>query len=234
MEPSLAARLALLTTPHLADASLRVGIEPRVLPPELRTAQPGARFAGRAVPARHVGSVDVILEALERAQPGDVLVVDDAGRRDRASIGDLVALEAQAAGLGGILLWGLHRDSAELLEIGLPVMSLGSSPWGPLSVESRPADALECAWVGEVRVTAADVVVADTDGALVIPLDRLDDIVTQAEIIRETEGRQAEVIRGGRSLRDQVRFEEFLTKRSADPSWGFRDHLRQVGGEIEV
>ena len=42
------------------------------------------RSAGRVRPARHVGSVDVFLEALEAAERGDVLVVDNEGRTDEA------------------------------------------------------------------------------------------------------------------------------------------------------
>ena len=60
------------------------------------------------LPARHAGSVDVFLEAFDRAAPGDVLVADNGGRLDEACIGDLIALEAQTAGLAGMVVWGLQ------------------------------------------------------------------------------------------------------------------------------
>lgn len=59
----------------------------------------GSRLAGRVCPARHAGSVDAFLEAFQTAAPGDVLVADNGGRLEEACVGDLVALEAQAAGL---------------------------------------------------------------------------------------------------------------------------------------
>jgi 4-hydroxy-4-methyl-2-oxoglutarate aldolase len=74
----------------------------------------GMRCVGPALPARHVGSVDVFCEALERSRPGDILVIDNAGRLDEACVGDLVTLEAQKADLRGIVVWGLHRDTDEL------------------------------------------------------------------------------------------------------------------------
>jgi regulator of RNase E activity RraA len=92
---------------------------------------PGSRLAGRVCPARHAGSVDAFLEAFEMAAPGDVLVVDNGGRLDEACVGDLVALEAQAAGVEGMVIWGLHRDTADIRAIGLPVFSLGAIPTGP-------------------------------------------------------------------------------------------------------
>ena len=57
---------------------------------------------------------------------------------------------------------------------------------------------------------------------------------TLAEGIRDTETKQADLIRGGRSLREQVGFGAYLTARESNPALTFREHLRGVGGEIEV
>ena len=56
------------------------------------------------VPARHFGSVDVFLEAMQTAKPGEVLVIDNGGRLDEGCIGDLTALEAEHCGLSGIIV----------------------------------------------------------------------------------------------------------------------------------
>jgi len=97
-------RFATLTTAHLADACIRAQIPVRCAPAPVHAVVPGSRVAGRASPARHVGSVDIFLDALEGAAPGDVLVVDNGGRLDESCVGDLVVLEAQAAGLAGIVV----------------------------------------------------------------------------------------------------------------------------------
>lgn len=227
-------RFAALTTAHLTDACIRAGVQVRCAPAPLQAVVPGRRLAGRVSPARHAGSVDIYLEAFEGAAPGDVLVVDNGGRLDEACVGDLVALEAHAAGLGGIVIWGLHRDTADIRAIGLPVFSLGAIATGPQRLDPRAEDALEAATVGDWTVGRRDLVLADDDGVLFLPAARAADLFTLAETIRDTERRQAELMRGGVSLRSQVRFDAYLTRRRQSPSLSFRDHLRGVGGAIEV
>jgi regulator of RNase E activity RraA len=226
-------RFAALTTAHLADACIRAQIPVRCAPALVHAVVPGGRLAGRACPARHAGSVDIFLEALDGAAPGDVLVADNGGRLDESCVGDLMALEAQAAGLDGVVIWGLHRDTADLRAIGLPVFSLGAIPTGPQRLDARPHGALESAVVGVWTVERADLVLGDDDGVLFVPATRAGDIFTLAETIRDTERRQAEQIRAGVSLRRQVQFDTYLAQRQKMPALSFRDHLRAVGGAIE-
>ena len=226
-------RFEALTTAHLADACLRAQIPVRCAPANVRAVVPGSRVAGRVLPARHVGSVDVFLEAFEGAEPGDVLVVDNGGRLDEACVGDLVALEAQAAGLEALVVWGLHRDTDDIRAIGLPVFSLGAIPTGPQRLDPRPEDALESTPVGEWTVGREDVAFADDDGVLFVPAARAADVFTLAEEVRDTERRQAERMREGVSLRRQVQFDAYLARRLGTPSLTFREHLRAVGGAIE-
>ncbi|KQY22346.1 dimethylmenaquinone methyltransferase [Cellulomonas sp. Root485] len=221
-----------LTTAHVADACLRLGVTVRCAPPALRPVWAGSHVVGRARPVRHVGSVDVFLEALGHAEPGDVLVVDNEGRTDEACVGDLVALEVARAGLVGIVIWGLHRDTAQLRTIGLPVLSLGSCPNGPERLDPQAADALAWAGCGPHIVTGDDVVLADDDGVVFVPADRAAEVAAVAARIRDTEERQAERMQTGTTLREQTRFEEYLAARERD-GVTFRQHLRSLDAAIE-
>lgn len=223
-----------VTTAHLTDGCLRTGIEVRCAPAGMVAITPGSIFSGRALPVRHSGSVDVFLEVLERAEPGDVLVIDNAGRLDEACVGDLMVLEAAGAGIAGIVIWGLHRDTAEIREIGLPVVSLGSMPTGPLRNDPRESDALDAATIGPWTIGRDDHVFADDDGVIFVPSAAVPGVVVAAEAIRDTERAQAERSRGGESLRAQLQFSRYLERRAEDPALTLRQHLADIGGAIEV
>jgi regulator of RNase E activity RraA len=222
-----------LPTPLVADACVRSGVPLRAAPPGIGAVVPGHPIAGRARPARHYGSVDVFLEALSRAGPGDVLVIDNGGRADEACVGDLIVLEARAAGLAGLVVWGLHRDGPELAEIGLPVFSYGCYPPGPVRLADREPEALATARFGPHLVTGDDVVFGDDDGVLFVAAAHATRVLATAAQIWQTEREQARRIRAGETLRQQTAFDDYLARRAAEPSYTFRQHLRRIGGAIE-
>ena len=222
-----------LSTPLIADACLRLNIPLRLASPSIRPLPFESHIAGRALPTRHYGSVDIFLEAMGTAQPGDILVIDNQGRMDEGCIGDLTALEAQASGLAGIVVWGCHRDTVELHQIGFPVFSYGTCPAGPQRLDTREPQALRSARFGDVTVTSEDAVFADADGVLFAPLQQAGDIFAVAQKIQKKERQQAEEIRAGKTLHEQLQFESYLAKRAADPAYTFRQHLRTIGGAIE-
>jgi 4-hydroxy-4-methyl-2-oxoglutarate aldolase len=229
---SLQERFANLTTPLIADACLRLKLPYRIAPCGIRGIKE-AHITGRAAPVRHYGSVDIFLEVIGMAQQGDILVIDNGGRTDEACIGDLTVLEVQDGGLAGIVLWGVHRDSAELTRIGFPVFSYGAYPGGPERLDTRDADALSVAHFATFTVTNEDVVFADVDGVVFIQGQHLDAVISMADTIAQKERRQAQEITAGKNLREQLRFGEYLARRDTDATYTFRQHLRTIGGAIE-
>ncbi|MGW8352363.1 RraA family protein [Streptomyces wedmorensis] len=222
-----------LSTPLIADACVRLGEPLRAAPAGIVPVVAGQRVAGRVLPVRHYGSVDVFLEVLARAEAGDVLVIDNGGRQDEACIGDLAVLEAEAAGVAGVVVWGLHRDTPDLVEIGLPVFSYGRHAPGPVRLDERDADALTRARFGEHEVTGEDFVFGDEDGVLFVAGARVEAVSATARNIFRTEREQARRIKAGETLREQTRFDEYLKGRDEDASYTFRRHLRRIGGAIE-
>jgi 4-hydroxy-4-methyl-2-oxoglutarate aldolase len=225
-------RLGGLSVAHLCDACLRVGIAIRLdssLPPLIN----GQRAQGRVRPVRHHGSVDVFLEALGSSRPGEVLVIDNQGRDDEGCIGDLTALEVQQAGLAGIVIWGRHRDTAILRTIGLPIFSRGACARGPVRLDAREADTFASSRIGDQLATANDWVVADDDGVILIEDSLIGAVTSAAEAVRDVETRQTRLMQEGVSLREQLRFADYVAARESDRDLDFRRHLRGLGAAIE-
>lgn len=224
--------LPALPTAAVADACVRLEVAPRQVT-GLYGLMPGRIVAGPVLPVQHAGSVDVFFEALQAAQRGAVLCIDNQGRLDEGCIGDLTTLEAMHHGCVAILVDGAHRDTTALRQLALPVWSRGRSPFGPLAARPRPADALAAATIGGHRVTKDDVVVLDEDGAVFVPRAQAKQVWDLAQRIQKTELDQAALARKGAPLCEQFQVKAYLAAKAKDPGLGFRAHLRAIGKAIE-
>ena len=225
--------MTLLPTAAIADACVRLGLPLRAAPVTVVPLLPGAPFHGPARPITHLGSVDVLLQTIDGAASGSVLVIDNGGRDDEACLGDLMVLEAREAGFAGIVVWGRHRDTAQLREIGLPLHSTGAYSAGPRRVPPAGSPMFSAFFDG-VAVTDADTVVADDDGVLFVATERYEEVCALAAQIVATEGAQSERMRRGESLRSQLHFADYLARQATDPSLTLRRYLAEHGGAIEV
>ncbi|MGE3274142.1 MAG: RraA family protein [Vicinamibacterales bacterium] len=222
-------------TPFIADACVALGLPPRTAGSGLRPIAEGQRVAGPARPAKHAGSVDVFLEAIHDAAPGDVLVIENVGRLDEGCIGDMIAAEALAAGMAGIVVWGAHRDGPAIRRIGIPVWSLGTCPVGPVELRQRSPHALQAASIGShTTVTRDDVIFLDDDGAMVVESKEVVRVVDMARQLAEREAGQAARLAAGERLWQQFDVEGYLAARKASPDLTFRDHIRARRGAIET
>ena len=135
-------------------------------------------------------------------------------------------------GISGAIIWGMHRDTTELVGLKIPVFSYGTNPVGPLRLDIRELLDTSFARFGDISVSRDNIVFAD-DGVDFLSSIDAQKVLETAAIINRTERKQAEGIKKGNKLFDQLEFASYLEKRERDPSYTFRRHLRVRGGAIE-
>lgn len=156
----------------LSDALGRAG----AMGAEVRPMWSGARFVGRAVTARAHGSdLHALFAAIDRAQPGDVLVVQGPGAPAVAFWGENASLAARARGAVGAVLGAPIRDVAAHPRLGFPVFATGATPAGGVFGE-RGAVQVPVV-VGGLVVRPGDALVGDENGVVVVPGEDLADVI---------------------------------------------------------
>jgi regulator of RNase E activity RraA len=225
----LQARFQRLSTALVADAVIRLGLPPKIASTGIRAVATSSKFAGPASPVVLNGYADSVLEGIYRSEPGDVLVLDNKNRPDEACFGDLAAYEAKTQGLAGVIIWGRHRDTGELSEIGVPLFSYGTYPLGMQRVFAPVDERFARCQFGDVNVERGEIVFADDDGVLFVPAEHVDSVLTTAEELRSSEQAQVDRIRAGTTLREQLDFDEYLREKERHPDLTLGEHMKKRG-----
>jgi 4-hydroxy-4-methyl-2-oxoglutarate aldolase len=162
------ATLAELGVATVHEAAGRTGIVD--LP--LTQVVPGSRVAGPARIALCVsGDNTMVHAAVAHAGPGDVLVLTSDEPVPIALVGELIATQAQAQGVAGILVDGAVRDLDELAAIGLPIWARFVRAQGATKGAVGQLDVPVV--VGGAEIRPGDLVVMDCDGAMALPSGRV-------------------------------------------------------------
>lgn len=144
-----------------------------------------------------------IHQALDMSQPGDIIVVSNDEDQTRSLMGEIMFTYAQyQRKLGGLVLDGPVRDSDALKEMSLPVYATGSTPGGPY--KEGPGEINVPIACGGISVNPGDIIVADPDGIIVIPLKDAADVLQAAKKYHEQDAAKVEAARNGTSNRAWV------------------------------
>ena len=151
----------------LADVAGRRG----TLHGRIRALDPSMKVAGPAFTVEvRPGDNLMIHAASALAKPGDVIVVDGKGDQTCALMGTIMMNQCRAAGIAGVILDAAVRDSAEILEMGYPVFSVGTNPNGPTKFVPGRINHPICA--GGIAISPGDLIVADADGVVVLEREK--------------------------------------------------------------
>ncbi|MEM4189567.1 MAG: RraA family protein [Candidatus Caldarchaeum sp.] len=158
------------------------------------------RIAGTAFTVRFIPASQVELKPwvtyVDKAQPGDVVVIDNGGRTYCTVWGGLLSARARDMGIRGTVIDGVCRDVDVIRALRYPVFSRGR-------FMMTGKDRVQLAGINEpvniagVLVKPGDIIVADDSGVVVVPQEKAEEILQAALDVYEKESKILEEVKRG-------------------------------------
>ncbi len=193
-------RIERLSTTNLSDALDKTGIRGAVI--GIRPLFGMPKVIGRAVTIkmtaagmvkskRHLG-----VDAIATAAPGDVIAIDNRGDLYNNCWGEILSCAAKKKGILGVFIDGAARDVDVCQEIAFPVFARGIVP---ITARGRiMQEDFNCVIrLGDVQVRPGDILAGDVNGLVVIPPEKIEEVISAAEEIFEKEEQmKADILKG--------------------------------------
>lgn len=192
-DDSVRDQLRALGTSTLHEAQGRTG----ALPSTIRPVWKGAFLAGPALTVKvKPGDNLAIHHAVAIAAPGDILLVESGGYPDSGVWGEVLTIAARHKGIQGLVVNGSVRDVDRLEALSFPVFSRGISMGG--TTKDDPGILGGAIHFGETEINQGDILVADTDGVLVIKAAELETVLLAAKDREEKEKEMMKSLTAGK------------------------------------
>jgi 4-hydroxy-4-methyl-2-oxoglutarate aldolase len=173
----------------------------------------GARVVGPALTVLNApGDTLMLHRALALSQPGDVMVLTSYALNPSAVWGKLVTTCARARGVAGAIIDGCARDTADIRAAHFPVWTRFISPRG--STRQGPGCINVPVMCGGVRVNPGDLILADDDGIVVVPADRIALVLEKAK---------------ARVAREEGMLSQLATGRTPYDVWNLEQAVKEAG-----
>jgi regulator of RNase E activity RraA len=205
--------------------------------------EPGQRVAGPALtlqfmPQRedvasglsqeYVERSTALWAALESVQPGDILVIQAYGDAYSGCLGDMLVRYFKRKGGAGIVVDGRIRDARRVRELGVPIWCTGTTPNYASQAGLFPWGYDVPVAVGGSLCLPGDLIVADDDGAVVVPVRKADELIRTARAHEEWEAFSRMRLDEGARLSDYYPLSE--NSREEYEAWS-RARMAAVGGD---
>jgi len=201
IDSRIISQLLAVSTPNLSDALDRLGIEGA--PQKILAIYPCAKIAGPAATLKIVphgkaeeSTVLGTLRAIVKGGAGSVLVIDASENPAVNCYGGVAGATSKHNGLVGAVCDGVVRDVDEYKGYGLPVYGKGIAQQSVRGRSSCAGYGIDVT-LGAVRVRPGDYIVADDNGTIVIPAERITEVIEFAQTVKATEDRVIAQVRAG-------------------------------------
>ena len=164
--------------------------------PRLRPLHSGGVLCGVALTVKsRPGDNLMVHAALNRAKPGDVIVVDAGGDLTNSLMGELMLAHAQQIGCAGVIIDGAVRDYGWIRSNTFPVYAAGVTHRGPY--KSGPGEVNCTIAIDGMVIEPGDLIVGDDDGFVCVPFDQTETVFAAADKKQQGEVKSMAAIKAG-------------------------------------
>ena len=195
-------RFQKLDTTCVSDAMDKIGVECACY--GIKPVHFGQRICGRAFTVHYApcGAVKgTVGDFLDDVAPGQVIVIDNAGRDNCTVWGDIMAKTAKKMGVAGTVIDGVCRDLPALVESGYAVFSKGY--YMRTGKDRVYVDAVNVpVTLSDIQVRPGDIVIGDDTGVVVVPDSVAERVAEIAENIDAKEQEILALVEQGHKLKE--------------------------------
>ncbi|GLU60232.1 fumarylacetoacetate hydrolase family protein [Paenarthrobacter ureafaciens] len=237
LTPELKAKLESVATATLSSQLRKRGLN-NVSIDGLQATRPDRKVVGlartlRYVPNRedlfktHGGGFNAQKRAIDSVNEGEILVMEARGEKGTGTVGDILALRAQVRGAAAIITDGGVRDYSAVADLDMPTYFANPHP-AVLGRRHIPWDTDITIACGGATVQPGDIIVADSDGILVIPPAIAEELVDDCIAQEKEEVFIFEMVKQGNSVDGrypmnkewQARYAEWLSLQATEGAHG--------------
>lgn len=174
-------------TGHVVDSQIGTMAGLGALDPKVKPINPAQKgFCGSAVTVQAQPGDNLAIHAVtEVVQKGDVVIVATGGYQDKAILGDLLGGVLKNCGAAAFVTDGYVRDFEGIVGLDWPVFASGINPNSPTCV--GPGVIGGDIVMGNMRISAGDLVIGDLDGVVVVPQADTEDVLKKLDETRQAE-----------------------------------------------
>jgi regulator of RNase E activity RraA len=209
---NLTQQLSAFDTAEISDALDACGIEGALL--GIKPISPGVKFAGPAFTVKYIPYAEKPVgfknagNYIDSVPPHSVIVIDNNGRLDCTTWGDILTQAAQLNNLAGTVVYGAIRDAEFIRKVKYPLYASGIYMRSGKNRVFKSEEQCKLL-INNIKICPGDIVIGDDNGVIIIPLSKANEVLKKTRNIKATEERIVASIKSGMKLEEARKLHQY-------------------------
>jgi len=207
-------QLQAFSTSEISDALDACGVEGALL--MIKPLSPGQKLIGPAYTINYQpydappDDFQNAADYIDSVPVDSVIVINNNGQVDCSVWGGILTQTAMQKGILGTVVYGAVRDVELIAETNYPLFCVGQTMRSGKNRVYKTSE--QCPLIiNNVTINPGDIIFADDNGVLVIPIHRVDEVISNAQRIQLTEKNIIQAVNQGATLK-QARMDYHYSK----------------------